>query len=170
LRTRRGVIAVIVIAILLILAIFAVTWLYAPDIYTSVGLRHDASLEKYVDALHSLAIEQHPNNLTVWRVTWLNSTAVRVTWAFTYFREGNASSNQTGLATSNATSNPKLVTYDESFVMTDFFGTKAATSYVASINSTYTLMNTTYGRGGAFERAFGLLASTFADFKQVNGT
>jgi hypothetical protein len=163
LRTRKGVIAVIAIVIFLILALFAVTWIYTPDIYTGVGLRNDASLEKYVNALHSVAVEQHPNNLTAWRVTWLNSTAVKVSWAFTYFAQTNAT---------NATENQsKLIRYDESFIMTDFFGTKTATSYVQSINSTYTLMNTTYeGPGGAYVRAFGHTPSTFADFKQVNGT
>jgi hypothetical protein len=163
LRKRRNVIAIIIIAILLILALIAATWVYAPDIYTSVGLRHDASLEKYVDALHALATEQHPNNLTKWSVTWQNSTAVKVSWAFTYF----APVNETN-ATGNLT---RLITYDENFVMTDFFGTKTATTYVASINSSYSLMNTTYeGPGGAFVQAFGHTPSTFADFKQVNGT
>ena len=53
LRTRTGVIAVIVIAILIIVAIIAATWVYTPNIYTGLGLRHDTSLESYVDALRA---------------------------------------------------------------------------------------------------------------------
>lgn len=157
-RTRNGVIAAIVIAILLILAIFAVTWIVAPDFYTRLGLRHDVSLEKYVDTLHSVTLEQHPQNLTAWSVTWLNTTAVRVSWAFTYLGQGNETNNQT-----------RLILYEESFVMTNFFGTKSASAYVGGINSTYKLMNTTYGSGGAFERAFGHPASTYAEYKDQAG-
>jgi hypothetical protein len=158
LRTRNGIIAVIVIAVLLVGAIFALTWTYTPDVYIGLGLRHDASLEKYVDALHSLAVEEHPTNLTSWSVSWVNSTAVKVSWSFTYLGQGNETNNQS-----------RLITYQESFVMTNFFGTKAASTYVGNINSSYTLMNTAYGSPGAYERAFGHSASTFAEYKQDHG-
>ena len=59
-KTRNGVIAAIVIVIVLIVAVFAVTWTYTPNFYTGLGLRPDASLENYVNALHSVAIQQHP--------------------------------------------------------------------------------------------------------------
>jgi hypothetical protein len=157
-KTRNGVIAAIGIVILLILAIFAVTWIGAPGIYTGLGLRHDAALEKYLDTLHSAALDQHPQNLTAWSVTWLNSTAAKVNWAFTYVGPGNETNNQT-----------RLILYQESFVMTNFFGTKTASAYVGSINSTYKLMNTTYGSSGAFERAFGHPPSTFAEYKDQAG-
>jgi len=160
LRTRNGVIAVIAIVIILIVASVALTWSYTPDIYSGLGLRHDASLEKYVGALHSVALEQHPTNLTVWSVSWYNSTAVKVTWAFTYLGQGNETSNQS-----------RLITYQESFVMTNFFGPKSATAYVGSLNTnnTYKLTTTTYGGSGAYERAFGHSPSTFAEYKQEQG-
>jgi hypothetical protein len=159
-RTRNGVIAVIVVAVLLVVAAVALTWSYTPDVYSGFGLRHDASLEKYVGALHSVAVEQHPTNLTVWSVTWYNSTAVKVTWAFTYFGPGNETSNQS-----------RLITYQESFVMTNFFGAKSASAYVGSVNSnnTYKLTTTTYGSPGAYERAFGHPPSTFAQYKKEEG-
>jgi hypothetical protein len=158
-RTRNGIIAVIVIVILVVVAIVALTWIYSPDIYSAVGLRHDPSLEKYVNALHSVALEQHPTNLTVWSVSWYNSTAVKVTWAFTYLGQGNETTNQS-----------KLITYQESFVMTNLFGTKSASAYVGRINNgTYKLTNASYGGGGAYERAFGHPASTFAEYKQEQG-
>jgi hypothetical protein len=140
-KTRNGVIAAIVIVIVLIVAVFAVTWTYTPNFYTGLGLRPDASLENYVNALHSVALQQHPQNLTGWGVTWLNSTAVSVSWGFTYLGPGNETSNQT-----------RIVIYQENFVMTDFFGTNFASAYVKTINSTYKLMNTTYGTGGAYNR------------------
>ena len=157
-RTRKGVIAAIAIAIILIVAIFAVTWTAAPDFYTGLGLRPDASLENYVNALHSTAIEQHPQNLAGWSVTWLNSTAVRVSWGYTYLGPGNETNNQS-----------RIILYQENFVMTDFFGTNTASAYVKSINSTYKLMNTTYGTGGAYDRAFGHPPSTFADYQDQAG-
>jgi hypothetical protein len=158
-RTRNGIIAVIVIAILVVVAIVALTWTYSPDIYSAVGLRHDPSLEKYVNALHSVALEQHPTNLTVWSVSWYNSTAVKVTWAFTYLGQGNETTNQS-----------KLITYQESFVMTNLFGTKSASAYVGRINNgTYKLTNASYGGSGAYERAFGHPASTFAEYRQDQG-
>jgi len=139
-------------------AIFAVTWTYAPGFYTGLGLRHDASLENYVNALHSVAIQQYPQNLTGWSVTWLNSTAVSVSWGFTYLGPGNETNNQT-----------RLILYEESFVMTNFFGTKTASTYVGSINSTYTLTNATYGSGSAYQQAFGPPPSTFAEYKDPAG-
>jgi hypothetical protein len=139
-------------------AIFAVTWTVVPDVYTGLGLRHDVALENYVNALHSTAIDQHPQNLTAWSVTWLNSTAARVNWAFTYVGPGNATNNQS-----------RIILYSESFVMTDFFGTKTASIYVGSINSTYTLTNATYGSGGAYQQAFGPPPSTFAEYKDPAG-
>ena len=140
------------------MAIFAVTWTVVPDVYTGLGLRHDVALENYVNALHSTAIDQHPQNLTAWSVTWLNSTAARVNWAFTYVGPGNATNNQS-----------RIIQYSESFVMTDFFGTKTASTYVGSINSTYTLTNATYGSGSAYQQAFGPPPSTFAEYKDPAG-
>jgi hypothetical protein len=157
-RTRKGIIAAVAIAIILIGAIFAVTWTATPNFYTGLGLRPDASLENYVNALHAVALEQHPQNLTAWSVAWLNSTAVRVSWAYTYLGQGNETSNQT-----------RIVLYSESFIMTDFFGTNLASAYVKSINSTYKLMITTYGTGGAYDRAFGHAPSTFADYQDTAG-
>jgi hypothetical protein len=157
-RTRNGVIAAIGIVVIIILAIFAVTWTAAPGFYTGLGLRHDASLENYVNALHSTAIAQHPQNLTAWSVMWLNSTAARVDWAYTYVGAGNATSNQS-----------KIILYSESFVMTDFFGTNTASAYVGSINSTYTLTNATYPSGGAYQQAFGHPPSTFAEYQDKAG-
>jgi hypothetical protein len=159
LRTRNGVIAVIVIPALVIAALFALTWTYTPDVYSAVGLRHDASLEKYVTALHSLVIQQHQTNLTTWSVTWLNSTSVKVSWAFTYLGPGNETSNRS-----------QLVTYQEGFVMTNFFGTKAASAYIGRINNgTYRLTNASYGSGGAYDRAFGHPPTTFAEYRQDQG-
>jgi hypothetical protein len=173
LRDRRKV-AAIVIAILAILAILAVSWVQAPDLWSSAGLRRDPRLTTYVDTLNALVIEQHPQNLTSWRVTWLNNTAVKVTWGYTYFGAVNASAGKTVNATestSNATTGNQTqpIRYDESFVMTNFFSTRAASTYVNHINSNFTLLNTTYYRGGAYERAFGSPPATFADYKQVRG-
>jgi hypothetical protein len=157
-RTRNGIIAVAAVVILLIAVIFAVTWTAAPELYATLGLRHDTSLENYVNALHSVATEQHPTNLTAWSVTWLNSTAVRVSWAFTYTGPANETTNT-----------PRLILYEESFVMTDFFGPKTASGYVSSINSPYKLVTSTYGTGGAYQRAFGHPASTFAEYQDKAG-
>ena len=85
----------IVSVVILIAAIFALTWIFLPDFYTGLGLRHDVSLENYLDKLHSTAVAQHPQNLTAWSVTWLNSTAARVNWAFTYVGRVNETTNQT---------------------------------------------------------------------------
>jgi hypothetical protein len=162
LRTRNGVIATIGIVIILVAAIFAITWTVEPGFYVGLGLRHDPSLDSYVSALHSVALEQHPQNLTAWSVTWLNSTAVRVSWAYTYLGPGNETSNQT----SNQT---KIILYSESFVMTDFYGATTASAYVGSVNSTYKLMTTTYGAGGAYQQAFGRPPSTFAAYQDKAG-
>lgn len=59
------------------------------------------------NGLHSVAIEQHPTNLAARNVVWLNSTAVSISWAFTYLGQGNETSNQS-----------RIVLYSESFVMT----------------------------------------------------
>lgn len=157
-RTRNGVISAIFIAVLLIVAIFAITWTAEPGFYMGLGLRHDPSLDSYVSALHSIALEQHPQNLTAWSVVWLNSTAVRISWAYTYLGSGNETSNQS-----------KITLYSESFVTTDFFGAKTASAYVGSVNSTYKLMTTTYGGGGAYQRAFGHPPSTFAAYQDTAG-
>ena len=157
LRTRNGKIATVVGVILIVGAIVALSWIFLPDFYTALGLRHDASLEKYVDALHAIAVEQHPNNLTTWQVAWSNNTAVKVSWAFTYPVPGNATDNQT-----------RLVNYEETFLMTNFFGTKQAADHVASISSNYTLMNTTTAVGGAYERAFGHPPSTLVEYNQID--
>ena len=89
---------------------------------------------------------------------WLNSTAVRISWAYTYLGSGNETSNQS-----------KITLYSESFVTTDFFGAKTASAYVGSVNSTYKLMTTTYGGGGAYQRAFGHPPSTFAAYQDKAG-
>ncbi|MGD0170768.1 MAG: hypothetical protein ABSB81_01385 [Halobacteriota archaeon] len=156
-RSRQGVIGTIVIAIILILAIFAATWTYYPQLYVGFGIRHDPVLDGYVSSLHSVATEQHPTNLTVWSVTWLNDTAVRVNWAFTYLAPGNQTSNLS-----------RTALYKESFVMTDFYGTNFASGYVGSINSNYTLTNITYD-GGAYQRAFAHAPSTFAVYQDNLG-
>ncbi len=156
-RTRNGI-AAIGIVIVVILAIFAVTWVYYPNFYVGLGLRHDPSLESYVNELHSTVTNEHPQNLTSWSVTWLNSTAVNVSWGYTYLGPGNETNNQS-----------RIVLYQESFVTTDFYGANTASSYVGSINSTYTLLNTTYGSGGAFEQAFGHPPSTFAAYYDKAG-
>ena len=157
-RTRYGIVAAVGIAIVLIAAVFAVTWTTTPDVYTGLGLRHDASLDTYVTTLHTVALEQHPQNMTAWSVTWLNDTAVAVSWAYTYTGVSNETSNQT-----------KIILYSESFVMTDFFGAKAASAYVASINHTYYLVTNNYGSAGTFQRAFGHPPSTFAAYQDKTG-
>ena len=156
-RTRKGV-ATIVIVIVVILGIFAATWIYEPDWYVGLGLRHDPALDSYVSALHSTAIAQHPQNLTAWSVTWLNSTAVRVNWVFSYPGPGNETSNQS-----------RTIFYQESFVMTDFYGTNLASAYVGSINSTYKPMNITYEAGGAYQQAIGHPPSTFVAYQDKAG-
>lgn len=190
--------AAIVIAIIIFLAIIAASWLFAPDYWASAGIRRDPRLETYVGELHTLVNEQHPQNLTSWHVTWLNNTAVKVAWGYTYYGRVNVTVNETERATANTTGNvgiravnattnattnqttpaaanatanqPQLVHYDEDFIMTNFFGTKAASAYVERINSNYTLMTSKFPAGGAFERAFGKQASTFAEYKQVVGS
>jgi hypothetical protein len=153
--TRNGAIAAIGIAAIVILAIFAATWIYDPQLYVGLGIRHDPSLDSYVNALHSTVIDQHPSNLTAWGVTWLNDTAVKVNWAFTYVAPGNETSNQS-----------TTTLYKESFVMTDFYGTNLASAYVGSINSTYNLTNITY-TAGAYQQAFGHPPSTFAAYRDT---
>jgi hypothetical protein len=155
--TRRGAITAIVIAVIVILAIVAATWTYDPQVYVGLGIRHDPSLDSYMNALHSTVIGQHPSNLTAWSVTWLNDTAVRVNWAFTYLAPVNETSNQSG-----------TVLYKESFVMTDFYGTNLASAYVGSINSTYKLTNITY-TSGTYQQAFGYPPSTFAAYRDTAG-
>ena len=111
---------------------------------------HDERLEKYLDILHDQATEAHAQNLTAWRVTWLNSTAAKVTWAYTYPEENNTSKN---------------ATYQETFTMTRFFSTKAASSYVLQINSGYKVVSVTYGAGGAYERLKGNPPTTFINYQ-----
>jgi hypothetical protein len=155
--TRKGAIAAIVIAVIVILAIVAATWTYDPQVYVGFGVRHDPSLDSYMNALHSTVIDLHPSNLTAWSVMWLNDTAVRVDWAFTYLAPVNETSNQSG-----------TVIYKESFVMTDFYGTNLASAYVGSIDSTYKLTNITY-TSGAYQLAFGHPPSTFAAYRDTAG-
>ena len=157
LTTRKGIFAVIAVVILLIAGFIALTWTYTPGFYTTLGLRHDTSLETYVGALHTVAIEQHPTNLTSWSVTWLNTTAVKVIWAYTYGGNGTGG-------------NGSVISYQESFVMTNCFGTKAASDYVGSLNNgTYRLMSTSYGGSGAYDLAFGHPPGTFAEYRQDQG-
>ena len=189
----RKKVAAIGAAIIIILAIVAVSWIYAPDFWAGLGLRRDPKLEAYVDKLHSLVIEQHPQNLTGCHVAWLNNTAVKVTWGYNYLGPVNATVNQTesaaantsgnvgipvvnttGNQTSPATANTtgtqtRILHYDESFVMTNFFSPTAASAYVGKINSNYTLVKTTYSSHGTFEQAFGHPPSTFAEYKKVKG-
>jgi len=101
------------------------------------GFVHDSRLEGYLDILHQTLQDQHPQNLTAWRITWLNSTAAKVTWAYTYPQQDNASKN---------------ATYQETFTITRFFSTKAASAYVLQINSGYKVVSVSYGAGGAYER------------------
>jgi hypothetical protein len=155
--TRKGAIAAIVIAVIVILAIFAATWSYDPQLYVGLGIRQDPSLVSYVNSLHSVATAEHPTNLTDWSVTWINDTAVRVDWAYTYPAQGNETSNLTMTAL-----------YKESFVMTDFYGTNLASAYVNSINSNYTLTNYTY-TAGAYLTAFGHAPSTFVAYQDTAG-
>jgi hypothetical protein len=111
---------------------------------------HDERLEKYLDTLHDQATQAHAQNLTAWRVTWLNSTAAKVTWAYTYPQEDNASKN---------------ATYQETFNMTRFFSTKAATSYVLQVNSGYKVASVNYGAGGAYELLKGNPPTTFIAYQ-----
>lgn len=116
---------------------------------------HDERLEKYLNILHDMqATEMHKDNLTAWRVTWLNSTTAKVTWAFTYPQEDNASKN---------------VTYQETFTMTRFFSTKAASAYVLQINGGYKVVSVTYGAGGAYERLKGQPPTTFISYQDRAG-
>jgi hypothetical protein len=118
------------------------------------GFVHDDRLEGYLNALHDVVTEAHPQNLTAWRVTWLNSTTAKVTWAFTYPEEGNATKN---------------VTYQETFTMTRFFSAKAASSYVLQINGGYKVISVTYGSGGAYERLKGNPPTTFISYADRAG-
>ena len=155
--TRKGAIAAIVIAVIVILAIVAATWTYDPQVYVALGIRHDTTLDSYINALHSTMISLHPSNLTAWSVTWLNNTAARVNLAFTYHGAANETSNQSS-----------TILYKESFVMTDFYGTNLASAFVGSISSTYTLTNTTY-TSGAYQLAFGHPPSTFLEYRDTAG-
>ncbi len=125
-----------------VVALFA-TGIIANPLYDAVapiaGL-HDPTLERYVATLHDVAQEQHPQNITAWNVSWMSPTAVRVEWAYTYPQPGNASANST---------------YQENFVMTHYGNVRDATAAVTKMNSSYKLVNSTYGMGGAFERMRG---------------
>lgn len=117
------------------------------------GFVHDSRLEGYLDILHQTIMEGHPQNLTTWRVTWLNSTAAKVTWAYTYPQE-NVSKN---------------ATYQETFTVTRFFSTKAASAYVLQINSAHKVVSVTYGAGGAYERFNGNPPTTFIQYQDRAG-
>jgi hypothetical protein len=116
----------------------------------SQGFVHDSRLEGYLDVLHQTIQEGHPQNLTAWRITWLNSTAAKVTWSYTYPQEDNASKN---------------ATYQETFTITRFFSTKAASAYVLQINGGYKVVTVTYGAGGAYERFKGSPPTVFIDYQ-----
>jgi hypothetical protein len=116
----------------------------------SQGIVHDSRLEQYLNVLHQTIQEGHPQNLTAWRITWLNSTAAKVTWSYTFPQEDNASLN---------------ATYQETFTITRFFSVKAASAYVLQINSGYKVVSVTYGAGGAYERFKGNPPATFISYQ-----
>ncbi len=131
-----------VVVAVAVVALFA-TGLFANPLYDTIAPMagfHDPTLERYVTLLHDVAQEQHPQNLTAWNVSWMSPTAVRVEWAFTYPQSGNATANST---------------YQENFIMTHYGNVQDASAAVTKMNSSYKLMSSKYGMGGAFERLRG---------------
>lgn len=147
---------IVVSGIIVLLALFLVLVAGCTQVLNTntQGFVHDDRLESYLNTLHDVATEAHAQNLTAWRVTWLNSTTAKVTWAFTYPEEGNATKN---------------ATYQETFTMTRFFSTKAASAYVLQINSGYKVVSVTYGAGGAYERLKGSPPTTFISYEDRAG-
>ncbi len=138
---KHFIVAGVVIAVAAV--VLFTTGIIANPLYDTIapiaGL-HDPTLERYVSTLHGVAQQQHPQNLTAWNVSWMSPTAVRVEWAYSYPQPGNASANST---------------YQENFIMTHYGNVRDATAAVTKMNSSYKLMNSTYGIGGAYEQMRG---------------
>ncbi len=145
------------VTIAVVVVILLVTGIIANPLYDTVAPMagvHDPTLERYVTTLHQAAQGQHPQNLTAWNVSWMSPTAVRVEWAYTYPQPGNASANST---------------YQENFVMTHYPRTQDATTAVTKMNSSYKLISSKYGTGGAYEQFRGRPPVIFRAYQDKAG-
>lgn len=146
---KKATVAVILITIVA-LAIAGCTSSTNPSPSASQAPLHDVALENYLTALQQL--EQQNYTIKAWNVSWKNSTTADLEFT---------AQNQT--ISSNVTINTKVE-------LIHFASPDAATDYVNSLNKTgYSLENTTYQQGGAYERARGHTPSIFKEYQTNSG-
>jgi PBP1b-binding outer membrane lipoprotein LpoB len=119
----------------------------------SPSATHDPLLEQYVDAFNQTMTERHPNNLTAWRVTWNNSTAVQIQDSFTYHP---------------SYSNTTTTQYVETNTLIKFGSVDEATKYVDSHSQGYQLVSTKYNQTtnqtGAYQRLTGYAPTVYSSY------
>jgi len=97
---------------------------------------HDAFLEKYLATYKNTSYANKNTSVKAWEVTWINSTSARLRW--TVFAKST-----------NGTYN-----YQETYLV--FPTTQDATNYLTAFNKTaYSLVNTIYPSGGAYQNFTG---------------
>lgn len=83
---KRLTVAVLIIGIALSAVAGCTVHITNTQISPSPSTKPDSKLDRYVEAYHQTMKELHPTNLTIFRVTWNNSTTVQIQTAFTYTR------------------------------------------------------------------------------------
>ncbi len=147
---KKATVAVILIIIVALAIAGCTIPTNNPSPSASQATLHDVALENYLTALQQ--IEQQNYTIKAWNVSWKNSTTADLEFT---------AQNQTTV--SNATIYTKVE-------LIHFASPDAATDYVNSLNKTgYSLENTTYQQGGAYERARGHAPSIFKEYQTNSG-
>jgi len=113
---------------------------------TPSTVTHDAFLEKYLAAYKSAWYAEKDVNITMWNLTWTNSTSVRLECT-----EFNKSLNE-------------AFNYVQTYLV--FPTSQEATNYLAAMNKTaYSLASTAYTSGGTYQNVTGQAPQIYKYYK-----
>jgi hypothetical protein len=118
----------IVIVALLIVASLSVAGC-TKSVTTTPATPPDPQLAHFIEVYNTTLRDEHPNNLTAWRVTPINASSVNITDAWTFPSSTNSAVN---------------LTYSENVTLIRFSSPDAATTYVDNHSAGYRLVATSY--------------------------
>jgi uncharacterized secreted protein with C-terminal beta-propeller domain len=124
---------------------------------TAPATQPDQQLTQYIEKYNTTLKNEHPNNLTAWLVTPINSTSTQIQDAWTDAASNTSAAN---------------ITYSENVTVMRFSSPNEATTYVNGHNAGYRLVATSYPSKfspEANQRAKGNATTAYAIYTTGNG-
>jgi uncharacterized secreted protein with C-terminal beta-propeller domain len=124
---------------------------------TAPATQPDQQLTQYIEKYNTTLKNEHPNNLTAWLVTAINSTSTQIQDAWTDAASNTSAAN---------------ITYSENVTVMRFSSPNEATTYVNGHNAGYRLVATSYPSKfspEANQRAKGNATTAYAIYTTGNG-